>query len=502
MSLRTRFTALATALVLALLLVVRGVVRAAEQQRVERETERAVATVLMDRFPGPPVRRAPGEPAPVLPMEPLPGGVDAVLLYAPPGGNAWMHVSHTGAALPLPDAPRLSVPPLPERGPVEREERRAGRVWRVRTEIVARPRPLLSPDERPFLGVGRPGEDPPPEPRPPRPGPTAQLLGMAWVDVTGLRAALAERLRGLDLVLLSTLLAGGALAWLAAGLMLRPIRRAAEAAEAIDRVEQRLPARASDDELGRLVTLLNAMLSRLEAGARRERTFLASASHELRRPLAALTGELELALRGAGGAAALRESAALALSDARAMGRLVNDLLDHARMEAGALPLALAPAPLGDVVEEALARTRRALEGAPAVQVEPLPACEVVADRAALVRVLENLLENAATHGGPGVRVWLRGRAEPGALVLEVEDDGPGIPVGTLERLFEPFQRGDEARARPGSGLGLSIARALVKAHGGTLEALSPVPGAAPSRPGTRLVLRLPAAPPPLADPA
>lgn len=501
MSLRARFTALASALVLALLVGVRGVVRAAERQRVEREAERAVATVLLDRFPGPPARRAPGEPPPVLPMEPLPSGADAVLLYAPPGGSAWMHVAHTGAGLPLPEALRLAVPPLPERGPVEREERRAGRVWRVRTELVARPRPPLGPDERPFPAGGRPGEAPP-EPRPPRPAPLASLLGMAWVDVTGLQTGLEERLRALDLMLLGTLAAGGALAWLAAGLMLRPIRRAAEAAEAIDRVDQRLPARGSADELGRLVTLLNAMLGRLEAGARRERTFLASASHELRRPLAALTAELELALRGSDAADALRESATLALSDARAMGRLVNDLLDHARMEAGALRLTLAPVALREVVDEALARTRRSLEGAPPVSVGPLPARDIVADRAALVRVLENLVENAATHGGPDVRVTLRVREEPGALVLEVEDDGPGIPAAVLERLFEPFQRGDEARARPGSGLGLSIARALVKAHGGTLEALSPVPGAPSDRPGARLVARLPAAgPTPLEPP-
>ncbi len=495
MTLRTRFTLLATALVLALLAAVRVAVRAAERERVERESARLVAGVLAERFPGPPGRRAPGEPPTPTPVGALPSGVQAVLLYAPPAGNAWMHVLHTGEAPALAEPASLPVPPMPERGPEERVERREGRTWRVRTELVARPKPPLGPEERPpfpSLPPGRLPEARPPETRPPRAAPTAQLLGVAYVDVTPLETALGARLRSLDLLLLAALAGGAGLAWLASGLMLRPLRRAAAAAEAVERVDQRLPARARQDELGRLLTVLNGMLGRLEAGARRERTFLATASHELRRPLAALTGELELALRSPGDAGALAESARLALGDARAMGRLVGDLLDHARLEAGALPLALEPVRAAVVVGEALERTRRAQPQAPPVAVEPLPEVDLAADRGALVRLLENLLENAVTHGGPDVRVVVRARVQGPALALEVEDDGPGIPPATLARLFEPFQRGDQARSRPGSGLGLSIARGLAQAHGGSLSAFSPVPGAAPGRPGTRFVLLVP----------
>jgi two-component system sensor histidine kinase PfeS len=124
------------------------------------------------------------------------------------------------------------------------------------------------------------------------------------------------------------------------------------------------------------------------------------------------------------------------------------------------------------------------------------------ADRAALGRVLENLLVNAGTHGGEGVAVHLRGRVEGANLHLEVVDDGPGMSAATLAALFEPFARGDEARAHPGTGLGLSIARTLVRVHGGDLTAESPAhaiagPGAGP---GTRFRIRLPVSTAPSAN--
>lgn len=536
MTLRLRFTLVTTALVLALLLGARTAVHGLEDARTERDLERATADLLTERFPaGPPPPRAPGAPPARESVPALASGGDAVLLYAPlHRGAGWSHVRHTGETVALPEALAEAPPPVPSAPRVDDVER-GGRRWRRRVELVAQRAPPpeefsrrdpAAPDpgrERP-LRVPRP-EDfgryppeglPPAEPRaapvpapvtprppaadlPPelrdallrRPG-AAVLLGVLWYDRGPLDAQREQRLVTLDLVLLGALLAGAALAWLAAGVMLRPLGRTVRAAEAIDAVSQRLPARASSDELGRLVSVVNAMLGRLEQAAQRERTFLASASHELRRPLAALTGELELALRGtpAGGAApaeaALRESVALALSDARAMGRLVGDLMDHARLEAGALPLRREDVPLSEVVEEAVARARRALGTALDVRVEPLPPVVLHADRAALVRVLENLVENAGTHGGPGVHVTVRAEARP-RLVLHVEDDGPGIPAADLPQLFAPFHRGDQAHARPGTGLGLSIARELARAHGGDLVATSPLP----TGPGTRFTLTL-----------
>ena len=495
MTLRLRFTLLCTVLAVALLLAVRVFLHGAERERSRLSIEQATAHLLARNFPPRPPKVVAGQRPEPEKVRDLADGAPAVLLYAPVNGPHYVHLLHTGDAPALPDLDTEPPATPPERGPGIREVHRAGRDWRVQTELVARPKPPIGPD-------GRPPPPPPGErpdgPRPPRGTPAAVLVGVLWYDLTPARTALAERLATLDRILLLLLVPGAVLAWLAAGLMLRPLRRAAAAAESVATVDQRLPARAAHDELGRLVTVLNEMLGRLETGAQRERTFLASASHELRRPLTALTGELELALRGPQEVRPLSQSLMLALSDARAMGILVNDLMDHARAQAGALPLDRSEVDLGDLVEEAVQRSRRAVGGVLDVTIDALPPITLNADRAALGRVLENLLVNAGTHGGEGVSVRVRGMVEGGSLHLVVEDDGPGIPAATLATLFEPFARGDEARSHPGTGLGLSIARTLVRAHGGDLTAESPAhaiagPG---SGPGTRFRVRLPVSAP------
>lgn len=336
---------------------------------------------------------------------------------------------------------------------------------------------------------------PPRGPEGRRPGPPRGrgMFALAFVeDGPAARAHQAKRWTSLGWLF------GGAglgvlLSWVAAGRMLAPVRRAAEAAEAVRTPEARLPSSGNDDELGRLVTVLNGMLGRLEDAARRERQFLATASHELRRPLASLLGELELASAPGRDAGALAESVRLSRTDALAMSRLVEDLLHHARARADQVPLALRDVGVRETVDEAVARSRRAL-GRPDADVGTAGVEDLVArgDADALRQVVENLVSNALVHAGPGARVDVVASRDGDGVVLAVEDDGPGIPPDELGRVFEPFGRGDRARGAPGFGLGLAIARELARALGGTLEAVSPCRPQDRARPGARFVLRLP----------
>ena len=235
------------------------------------------------------------------------------------------------------------------------------------------------------------------------------------------------------------------------------------------------------------------MLGRLEASSNRERLFLATASHELRRPLTALLGELELASAPGRGPDELRSSLALAREDARAMGRLVDDLLHHARAQAGTLRLVEGEAFLPELVADAADRSRRSVPHAFVLDVRDVPEVVLRADPDLLRQALENLLVNAAVHGGDGVRVTLHGERAPDAVLLHVDDDGPGVPAEERATIFEPFGRGDRARTVPGFGLGLAIAQDAVRAHGGELSMTSPCPGRPEGRPGARFTLRIPA---------
>lgn len=209
-----------------------------------------------------------------------------------------------------------------------------------------------------------------------------------------------------------------------------------------------------------------------------DQAFLGRVSHELRRPLAALRGELELAVRRPREAPVLRAAIARSLEDAERMSRLVDDLLFHARSRAGRLTLVRADVDLVDFVYAAVDRTQRALARAPAsLRVAAIPDVVVHIDAERLSQALENLIANAHAHGGAHADVTVRGERVDGGIALHVEDDGPGVPRELQEDIFAPFGRGDVAPAQGGTGLGLAIARDVVEAHGGTLTLTSPRAG-------------------------
>ena len=284
-----------------------------------------------------------------------------------------------------------------------------------------------------------------------------------------LRLVRTALLVGLPLLCLTAV--GGV--WLTVGRTLRPVEQLRAGAEEVTAADpaRRLPVPAAEDEVRRLAETLNGMLDRLEAGGARQRAFVADAAHELRSPLAAVRTTLEVALVHPdpdGAEPALRT----ALEETVRMGRLVGDLLLLARLDASARRPS-APVDLAEVVREVAAEA----------EVDVVPA-QVLGDRDALVRVVRNLVENAARHAGSTVRVTVT--ADP--VELLVDDDGPGIPEGERERVFDRFHRLDSPRSRDagGAGLGLAIVRELVTSMGGTVVAEQSPAG------GARLRVRLP----------
>lgn len=267
-----------------------------------------------------------------------------------------------------------------------------------------------------------------------------------------------------------------------------PLREMTAAARRMARGDYTSRVRASSrDEVGQLAEAFNRMAADLAAADRQRRDLIANVSHELRTPITALHAVLENLVDGVSepDPATLRT----ALAQTERLGRLVSELLDLSSIEAGALRLDRENLPVralfadvvaeGEMLAAAQGRGIRFRTG-----VEPA-AATVVADRGRLHQVLLNLLDNAARHGPAGGEVRLLAHAAGGELVIDVEDDGPGIPPAQRERIFDRFTRGGRTDGG-GTGLGLAIARWVVDLHHGSIAVTDP---------GSRIRIVLPAAP-------
>nr|BFE85059.1 hypothetical protein GCM10020093_076600 [Planobispora longispora] len=275
------------------------------------------------------------------------------------------------------------------------------------------------------------------------------------------------------------LLLVAALTWLAVGRALRPVSaiRSEMADITASDLHRRVPVPRARDEIARLAETMNRTLDRLELAVDRHRRFVADAAHELRSPLAILRTRLELAPPG--------PLTAETLTDVDRIQALTSDLLLLARLDAGE-PDRHEEADLGQITAEEAARSRPR----PEVRVVLEIAADVVVLGSAerLRRLVANLVDNAVRHAESAVTVRLA--REDGVAVLEVRDDGPGIPDEHRETVFDRFTRLDEARDRDagGSGLGLAIARDIAVRHGGTLAVVPgpPGPACAPGSPPPR----------------
>ena len=260
-------------------------------------------------------------------------------------------------------------------------------------------------------------------------------------------------------------------------------------------LSERLPIPNPNDEVGRLATVINALLARLERAFAEQRQFMADASHELRTPVAVVQHEASLALSRAGrDAAEYEDSLHVVLDASRRMRRLVDDLFLLARADAGEQPVHREALYLDDVVSECVREVRSLAEArGVCVAVAAMPEAPAMGDEALLHRLVLNLLDNAIKHSPAGTCVDAGLDARGTEYRLWVQDTGPGIPEDVQPHVFDRFVRADRSRARDadtltsGAGLGLAIARWIAEAHGGRLMLAHSGPA------GSRFELRLPA---------
>jgi signal transduction histidine kinase len=282
-------------------------------------------------------------------------------------------------------------------------------------------------------------------------------------------------------------------AWALVGRALRPVETIRSEATAIgaSTLHRRVPEPPSRDEIGRLAHTMNAMLDRLDRSARRQREFVADASHELRSPLAGIRTDVEVALHEGDRADWPRVARGVLAAEAR-LEALLKDLLLLAAGDEEAPVAAATPVDVAELVADEARRPRRV-----PVTVEygsdhgdDGQWVDVAGSRPELQRALANLLDNAARHADGTVRVGTA--AGERTVRLWVDDDGPGIPAADRERVFERFTRLDDGRARDdgGAGLGLAVVRSIVTRHRGSVTA-----GTGPLG-GARFLVALPRRPP------
>jgi signal transduction histidine kinase len=294
-------------------------------------------------------------------------------------------------------------------------------------------------------------------------GTSLESVEEATADI---RAALRV---GVPLVWLLTV----ATSWVLMGGALRRLDRIRAEVDTISDsdLSRRVGGRRRGDEVGRLAATMNRMLGRLEDAADRQRAFVADVSHDLRSPLTAQRTQLELAMENP----AAVDQATLhrdLLRHVDEMDSLVGDLLFV--VTGDERPLTRQPLDLEDIVLEEATRVRRL--GGPVIDTSGVSAAPVIGDPELLRRLVRNLVENAVAHAA--TRIDLSASASGSEVVVEVADDGRGVPAGQEEAVFARFHRGDPSRSTRGTGLGLSIARTIAERHGGSLSLVGSGPGA------------------------
>jgi signal transduction histidine kinase len=274
---------------------------------------------------------------------------------------------------------------------------------------------------------------------------------------------------------------GAILGRYASGRVLRPVQRMAATAAGISEgaLDQRLDAEG-DSDLEPLVDAFNAMVSALKSRIDRETRFASDVSHELRTPLATMAAALNVARRR--GSAETAESALAVLDDeVQRFTRLVLDLLEISRLEAGATELAFSTVGPEDLVRQVLVSSQR--ENV-AIETESSAPARVVLDQRRVSQVLTNLLDNADAYGGGAVAVVIAGT--PDTLFFAVDDAGPGVPEHERGYVFERFARGETSETAPGTGLGLALVDEHVRLHRGRVWVEDSPAG------GARFVVALP----------
>jgi signal transduction histidine kinase len=318
--------------------------------------------------------------------------------------------------------------------------------------------------------------------------------GLGFIVVARPRAVLTDTLRSLlPSVALSALVAL-AFAVLVAALLSRTITRPLRDLVAGVRrfaggdYGTRVPL-AGPSEVAEMGTAFNEMATEIQRSRGSEQAFLADISHELRTPLTSIQGFAQAIVEGEARGDAVAHVAEIIHREARRLVRMVEGLLQVARLESGAQSMAredVAPALLLESAVSALeVQAKEAGVSFDVAGADALPSLRGDPDK--LAQLFLNVLDNAVKHSPRGATVHVRGSRDNGAVIVRVRDAGSGLPEGAQTRLFQRFYRGDNAQ-RDGAGLGLAIAQAIAQAHGGSIRA-SNVDGG-----GAEFAVRLPLA--------
>jgi heavy metal sensor kinase len=356
-------------------------------------------------------------------------------------------------------------------------------------------RPPPRPDEpelrEPFPGAprgpgGNPQAGPPLRPEPPR-FVTQAAAGRTWrfavlgndqvtlvigTDLAGFQAEI-RRFRNTCLVAApAALLLLAAAGWLLALRALRPVKVIAHVTGGITAagLDRRVPVMAADREFRELIDVINGMLARIERSYRQATRFSADAAHELKTPLTILQGQLEQAVQAAPAGSLEQRTCAGLLEEVQRLKSIVRKLLLLAQADAGQLRLNRQRIDVGEMVQRAAEDLR---DQAPDIRLQVAAEGGVFIDGDAdlLGQALQNLLSNACKFNDDRKDIRIALHAAGGRARLTVANTGAGIPAAEQDRLFERFYRADQARNREvdGSGLGLSLAREIARAHGGDL---------------------------------
>jgi heavy metal sensor kinase len=307
-----------------------------------------------------------------------------------------------------------------------------------------------------------------------------EYLVQVGVSLNTMDAAL-RRYRDLLLWLLpAALLVSVAVSWWLAAFALRPLTVLAADAREIDvrTLERRVPTRGVQDELEDVASAFNDTLGRLEHSVGEMRQFSAALAHELRTPLAALRGEIELALRQSSRNADEQSRLASQIEELDRLARLIDQILTLARAESGQIRLTFAPVDVGALAASLVEQLE------PVAQARTIDLrCErngtvmVKGDAGWLQRLLLNLLDNAIKFTREGGQVVLRVSHEAGRARIDVRDTGIGMPPDVMPHVFERFFQADPARSsvNDGAGVGLSLVKWIVDRHEGTISVNSRV---------------------------
>ena len=307
---------------------------------------------------------------------------------------------------------------------------------------------------------------------------TIALLDGSIVQVgksTEARNDILARFRAtLGLVTLSIIIIALTGGWVATQSAVQPIRRLTSAARRIiatGRTDERVPVGSDDDAINELTRLFNAMLDRIEGLVRGMRGALDNVSHDLRTPLTHLRGTAELALASDPDVERYREALADCVEESDRVLVMLNTLMDISEAESGAMPLRRERFDLRDAVARAL-ELYHDVADAREVRLEPgieSPA-PVSADRVRIEQVAANLIDNAIKYTPEGGRVIVEVETIGDRALLRVRDTGVGIAPSEVPRIWDRLFRGDRSRTERGLGLGLSLVKAIVEAHGGTVS--------------------------------